>query len=158
MDGNDKSVRYITFFIIGVILVLTLIIVVVIRESNNSANTTSSKSSTSTIAPTTTGTQVLGVSIGESQKDAPSLCNNGTVVVATFMDSTFPDYIVIKKGQSVRWISQDTIEQTVTFDLPGMKSQNIQPGGYFEYQFNQTGTYNYHSDFKPSMRGQVRVE
>ena len=67
-----------------------------------------------------------------------------------------PANIVIKTGQRVTWINDDSIAHTVTgrnFD-----SGNLNSGQSYKHQFNHRGEYHYNCRLHPDMQGSVLVQ
>jgi plastocyanin len=73
-----------------------------------------------------------------------------------------PDNIIIKKGETVRWINSDEIEHifssTFFIGKGGISSPSIKPGEGWEYKFENTGEYFYICFIHRSMIGAITVE
>jgi plastocyanin len=71
-----------------------------------------------------------------------------------------PPQITVQKGAIVTWTNNDDIVHTVTNDLEGIgpSSSNIEPGKSYSYTFTNTGSYQYHCDIHPDMRGTIVVQ
>ncbi len=54
-----------------------------------------------------------------------------------------PSAITINKGDTVKWVSHDGEEHTITNEDPGLFNTIVPPWGSFSYTFNQTGDYEY---------------
>ena len=72
--------------------------------------------------------------------------------------SYHPAKIVIARGETVTWVNHDSVPHSVTSTNKYFDSGNIAPGGYYSYQFNNRGTYNYYSSLNHKMVGQVVVK
>lgn len=81
-------------------------------------------------------------------------------------NSYSPDivYVVIGVNNTVRWISQADVGNTIVPDQPVEQSGKffgspgiILPGKSYQFTFTQSGTYPYHTDPHPWMKGQVIV-
>jgi plastocyanin len=70
-----------------------------------------------------------------------------------------PASVMIQVGQKVVWTFDDgSVRHTVTADLNGFGSPpNGLTSGTFEKVFDTAGTYAYHCDFHPQMKGTVTV-
>ena len=83
-----------------------------------------------------------------------STTEKNTVIIQNF--SFQPAELTIQKGESVTWINQDSADHTVTgtsFD-----SGSLSNGKVFKQTFNETGTFDYHCTYHPSMKGKVIVK
>ena len=67
------------------------------------------------------------------------------------------DSITIRAGAAVRWINDDPVEHTVTFDNGEPGSPLIPTNGFFIHRFAQPGRYSYHCTPHPYMKGVVVV-
>ena len=67
--------------------------------------------------------------------------------------------LVVEPGAVVKWTNEDTISHTVTADDGSFKSEVIDPGKSFSFQFNRPGTYAYHCAIHGAvkMSGTVQV-
>lgn len=73
-----------------------------------------------------------------------------------------PDNIVIKKGETVRWVNSDTVEHLVG-SVPfigrgGIMTPRMKPGEKREYSFKEAGEYYYICFIHKVMYGKVTVE
>jgi len=80
-----------------------------------------------------------------------------------------PSNMTIMNGTTVVWTNKETfVSHSVTSDTkvvnletgkrsPLFASGDLGPGASFKFQFNATGTYNYHCGHHPFMRGTVIV-
>jgi plastocyanin len=70
-----------------------------------------------------------------------------------------PTSVTVPVGGKVIWSFEDgQIAHTVTADANGFGSApNGTTSGTFEHTFGQAGTYAYHCDFHPLMKGTVTV-
>ncbi len=69
-----------------------------------------------------------------------------------------PESITISVGTTVRWTNHDSVPHTVTSDTNLFQSGNLAKGATFRYTFTNTGTFDYHCEMHPSMKGTVIVE
>ena len=98
-----------------------------------------------------------------SQNTATPPANNSTssasnkVTITNFSFS--PTDVTVKKGTTVTWTNNDSVQHTVTVDSgdDGPKSQPRASGQTYSFTFNDEGTFNYHCTFHPEMHGTVTV-
>lgn len=67
------------------------------------------------------------------------------------------DSVTIAAGQAVRWINEDPVEHTVTFDGTEGGSPVLPHNGTFIHRFDKPGRYTYHCTPHPFMKGVVIV-
>jgi plastocyanin len=79
-----------------------------------------------------------------------------TVRLAAYKFAT--DTATIAVGQAVRWVNDDPVEHTVTFDGPEPGSPVIPPNGSFVHRFDKAGRYSYHCTPHPFMKAVVIVK
>ena len=63
----------------------------------------------------------------------------------------------VEPGTTVKWINLGTKPQTVTADDGSFDSGVLQRGQSFSFKFDELGTWTYHSETTPTMRGSVIV-
>jgi amicyanin len=68
------------------------------------------------------------------------------------------DSVVISSGQTVRWVNDEPVEHTVTFDGAEPGSPPIPQNGTYSHRFDKPGTYTYHCTPHPFMKGVVVVK
>ena len=68
------------------------------------------------------------------------------------------DSLAIAAGQTVRWVNDDPVEHTITFDGSEPSSPPISHHGTFSHRFDKSGTYTYHCTPHPYMKGVVVVK
>ena len=68
-----------------------------------------------------------------------------------------PSSITVPVGTNVTWINHDQVDHTVTSDDSKFSSGNLITDGLFKFTFSQPGTYRYHCNIHPSMKGVVTV-
>jgi hypothetical protein len=69
----------------------------------------------------------------------------------------FTDSLSAEVGQSVRWTNQDGAAHTVTADDGAFDSGSLAGGKEFSFAFDGAGTYAYHCNIHPGMKGTVTV-
>lgn len=68
------------------------------------------------------------------------------------------DSVEIRAGESVRWVNNDFVDHTVTFEQPGPTSSGyLRTNGMFVARFEKPGVYRYHCTPHPDMKGVVVV-
>ncbi len=66
--------------------------------------------------------------------------------------------MTIPLGTTVRWTNNDNATHTVTSDNGKFDSGNLAQDATFTYTFNKTGTFNYHCELHPDMKGTIIVK
>ena len=75
-----------------------------------------------------------------------------------------PSSIMIGPGQSVHWYNRSMQPHTVTHDGCGrggecaFASEHLHPGEHFSVSGLSAGTYSYHCEIHPFMRGRIHVK
>jgi plastocyanin len=69
-----------------------------------------------------------------------------------------PSSVIVARGTTVVWTNQDPVAHTVTSDTNAFNSGSLIQGRSFQFQFNETGTYDYMCSIHPSMRGEIIVQ
>lgn len=76
----------------------------------------------------------------------------------TIQNGTFnPSTMNVTVGTTVMWINKANATQAVVSDSGLFSSGNLTNGMSYNYTFNQSGTYPYHSSINPSMTGTIIV-
>ncbi|OJV98368.1 MAG: hypothetical protein BGO39_16255 [Chloroflexi bacterium 54-19] len=112
------------------------------------AMTTSAAMTTSTAMTTAAMTSGSGSS------------NSKTMEINIDNFSFMPDTLTIPVGTKVIWTNKDSVGHTVTSDDSGgpLKSPLIDQGKTFEFTFDKAGTYSYHCEPHPFMKGKIIVQ
>lgn len=73
--------------------------------------------------------------------------------------------ITVKRGDTVVWVNQDTINHQIASDphpqhtdLPDLESGSLATNQTYSYKFMNPGTYNYHDHLNPTVKGTIIVE
>lgn len=95
----------------------------------------------------------------KSEKNNSTESPKSTVISIDIKDFKFnPNKLTVKKGTKVTWTNNDSMTHTVTADKgTGPASTNLSTGGAYTYTFNEIGTFDYHCNIHPSMKGGVVV-
>ena len=89
---------------------------------------------------------------------AVSGCTSQTSNTVTIQNSSFsPATLNVPMGTTVMWINKGNTTQDVTSDSGVFSSGNLTNGMSYNYTFNQSGSYPYHSSITPSITGTVVV-
>jgi amicyanin len=90
-----------------------------------------------------------------SNSSTPAAATN-TVSIENYAYS--PASITVKKGTTVTWTNNDSVEHTVTVDSgSGPQSELFGKGKTYSYTFDTVGTFSYHCQPHPYMKGTVTV-
>jgi plastocyanin len=68
-----------------------------------------------------------------------------------------PVVVTVKKGGRVRWMNADAAAHTATADGRSFDTQTIDKGKTRTVRMTRSGTFRYHCDFHPFMKGTVVV-
>ncbi len=70
-----------------------------------------------------------------------------------------PETITIKRGMAVVWTNEDSVNHQISSDSGPISfdSEAIRPGEEYFFTFDAPGTYEYHCNIHPFMRGKVIV-
>jgi len=95
-------------------------------------------------------------SCGTASNTSPptTTSSDNTVTISGFAFN--PSSLTIKKGDTVTWINEDSVEHTVTG--ANFQSNPIGNGQTYTHTFDQIGTFNYHCSIHPSMQGEIIVQ
>lgn len=81
-------------------------------------------------------------------------------VTVTISDYAFsPDKVVVHRGDTVKWVNEDTMPHTATaLDGHSFDSAALDPGANWSFVFAKAGDYAYRCAIHPGMRGSVVVQ
>jgi plastocyanin len=68
-----------------------------------------------------------------------------------------PKSLTVAAGTTVVWTNNDKVAHTSTSDTGIWDSGHIQPGKTFSHTFATAGTFSYHCNIHPSMKGSIVV-
>ena len=95
--------------------------------------------------------------------NTPAASNNGNTNTAsqtntvTIQNFAFnPATLTVKAGTTVTWTNKDSTTHKIKSDT--FNSGDLNQNDTFQFQFNNTGTFNYSCAIHPSMTGQIIVE
>jgi plastocyanin len=90
---------------------------------------------------------VSGCTSNESKDDRVIIQNS------VFIPST----LNVTVGTTVTWINQNPDPQDIVSDARIFDSGTLVNGQSYNYTFNETGSYHYHSSIHPNMKGTIIV-
>lgn len=122
------------------------------------APTTATRSPTSGTTTSGTGaTPTPGTGTTPTPAPTPAAPAPQSVSIANYAFA--PSSITVAKGTTVNWKNNDSDDHTVTSDGAGpLKSPTFNLGGTYSYTFTTAGSFSYHCDVHPSMKGKVIVQ
>jgi plastocyanin len=89
------------------------------------------------------------------QTQARPAVRSATVDIRSFKYK--PVAVTVKKGGRVRWTNADTAAHTATADARSFDTQTIDEGASRTVTMTRAGSFPYHCDFHPFMKGTVVV-
>lgn len=129
-----------------------------------SSSVASSTAASSALRPTTTSSTTTPSSSSTLR------VSSGEVIVRIVNKSFVPQNITIAAGTVVTWVNDDSSEHQIISDLgyAGSKggftrqlndlhSKRLYKGASYKYPFQRAGSYGYHCNLYPSLRGGVSV-
>jgi plastocyanin len=69
-----------------------------------------------------------------------------------------PTTLTVAVNTTVKWTNKDSYAHTVTSDVAGFDSGNLDAGGVFTHQFTTKGTFAYHCNYHSMMKGTIIVQ
>ncbi len=66
--------------------------------------------------------------------------------------------VTVKVGTTVFWSNKSDAEHNVTFDKNSKVNMDFKPNKSVSYTFTKAGTYTYHCEYHPYMKGTVIVK
>ena len=98
---------------------------------------------------------LTGCGDSSSANKKPASTGGTSVQIASF--NYTPATLTVTKGARVRFTNQDRAAHTATADDRSFDTQGIDKGGTAQVTFTRAGTFPYHCDFHPFMKGVVVV-
>ncbi len=135
-----------------VIAVIIIIIIGVVVAHNNAP------AQESQITPAQVNGNVS--SRGSNPQTTPAADDKQEEVVIHIQNYAYtPATLTVKAGTKIVWINEDAAPHTVTSDTgKALDSGNIQSGGMFTAVMSDPGTYTYHCEVHPPMKGKIIVQ
>jgi plastocyanin len=88
-----------------------------------------------------------------------SSSGSGTVTIKMQNIAFAPTSVTVKKGQTVKWVNEDTVAHNVTAKKGAtFKSSTFPKGGTFTWKANTTGTIDYVCTIHPNMTATLTVQ
>lgn len=81
-------------------------------------------------------------------------------VLAKEVNSTYlfgPKAVKIKVGTTIKWSNKSDAQHNVTFDKNSKVNMDFKPNKSVSYAFTKAGTFTYHCEYHPYMKGTVIV-
>ncbi len=100
------------------------------------------------------GVLILGVGVLFFLR-TPQKSSDITVYIKNYAFT--PSTLKLSKGQTVTWINQDIAKHTITDDKGSFNSPFFGKNEKFSYTFTHSGTFSYHCEPHPYMKGTVEV-
>jgi plastocyanin len=94
---------------------------------------------------------------GETPDKTPGKSPAKTITVTLNKDGVSQNTVEVRQGTKVFWSNRSGSNQTVTSDTGLWNSGPIPPGYRFDATFQQPGSYPYHSETNPKLRGIIVV-
>jgi amicyanin len=148
--------------VIAVIVVAGAVAAIVLLAKSNKSYTNNSNPSPATTSPTATqNSSDMNMPESSEQAQQPSSAPASQTDKVTIQDYSFtPAKITVKKGTTVTWTNQDSIQHNVMPDNPSdafKEGPLLSKGESYSFTFNTAGTYTYHCSPHPFMKGTVEV-
>jgi plastocyanin len=142
-------------YILTAILVLTIAWVMIgCGKSSPSTAVTSNPGSSTVTSASGSATTSNAIPI-YSQPTAVAT----KLVSIKILNSTFePKDVKIPLGAKVTWTNNDKEIHSIVSDTGAFESPGLTQGTWFNYIFEESGTFPYHCKFHPTMTGTVIVE
>ena len=142
-----------TWWVIIGFIVLVLIIAVVYFWTRGSEESTTS----------TTATQQTTSEVGTASPSAQDTADETTIRISSSGFS--PETVKIKVGGKVTFINDDSIDHQIASaphpthtDYPKLNVGVLKPGEARIAEFDKTGTFGYHDNLNPTLKGEIVVE
>jgi len=95
---------------------------------------------------------------GAKTSQAANTPSSGSVSLTIDKGKYRPKNLTVKVGTVLKWTNNDSVNQSVTSDTPGIfDSGPLATGATWSYTFNQAGTFPYHSTGSATTFGSVIV-
>jgi plastocyanin len=112
------------------------------------------------IAPRRYATGYRGTYTGRADRFDPMAAGRPGAPDLTIgiQDGSFePQSINVAAGSTIRWMNHGGDDHSVTADNNSFDSGDLSPGGSYSARFRQPGTYTYHCELHPEMKGTIVV-
>lgn len=137
----------IPLIVVAVVLVLGIVGLIVYTVNQGSGNKTANNSNQS---------QSSGSSSGSSATPTAGAKQTNSVEISNFQFT--PATITVKAGTKVTWTNKDSVQHNVVGDnFKNLRGPLLDQGKTFSFTFDKVGTYPYHCNPHPYMKGTVIV-
>ncbi len=94
----------------------------------------------------------------ETSAATPTAAGGAAGASVTIQDFSFqPADVTAKVGEDITWTNKDNVTHTVTLDDNSVDSGNLANGATFIHPFTAAGTFPYHCNIHPSIKGTITV-
>ena len=102
-----------------------------------------------------TPTSSIGASSSPTSSSSTSM---GTYYVSISNFAFSPSSLSINAGETVVWTNKDNVPHTVSSDSGSeLSSPTLSPGDTYSHTFGTAGSYSYHCNIHPNMKGSIIV-
>ena len=91
---------------------------------------------------------VSGCTSSDESKGDKVIIQNGAFI---------PGTLIVSVGTNVKWVNKNPDPQDFVSDTGLFDSGTLANGQSFNYTFNETGSYHYHSNIHQNMKGTIIV-
>jgi amicyanin len=147
-----------TFLTVLVVVVAVGAAVAVLAANNNKEKATVNKPASSDMNMSGANNNQSNSQNNTSQTNTQNSQQVNAVNISNFAFT--PVTLKVKKGTIVTWTNQDSVKHTVTPDKADEDfkgSELLDKGGTYSVTFNDVGTYTYHCQPHPYMKGTIEV-
>jgi plastocyanin len=129
---------------------LALVVILAVAACSSGTPAASSVAPSSAAAPSSSAAP-------SSAAASASAAGGGAAAVSIKGFAFNPATIQAKVGENITWTNDDGVAHTVTLDDGSSKSGNINPATTYSHAFAQAGTFTYHCEIHPQMKGTITV-
>jgi len=116
----------------------------------------SSKKGTAT-SPTTASVAVASTATGSAASTGPTTPSTGAASISIKNFSFSPVPLSVKAGDTITITNNDSTDHTATDGGGAFDTGHIAPGAFKTVTITKAGTYNYHCNIHPFMKGVINV-
>lgn len=155
-SGGNKMLIIVAVVIVALLIVGAGVFALMSGGSDDSSNESADNTDT-----TTSQTGDDSSTNDDSQSTDDGDVQSGEVEAKISGFAFLPDNITVKKGSTVTWTNEDSVQHNVVSDSDSSKSGLDGPllakGKSFSFTFDEVGEYKYHCQPHPNMTGTVTV-
>ena len=123
---------------------LAVVLVLAACSSGEGSNDAGSPPATGAASPTASSTGPAVTGVGQE--------------IAIGADGFSPRWLLAVTGKQITWTNDTSKPQSVVFDILGVKSGTIGPGGTFSWRPTSVVSLTYHNGLDPEMKAKVQVQ